>query len=81
MAFIVTKCLLGDILEDKDIKQIDLARKTGIDKSQISQYVNMRYDSPMNLAHARTIATVLGLASPYDLYEWIDVPPSRRTSD
>lgn len=80
MTFVVTKCLLGEILEDLDIKQIELAKKTGIDKSQISQYVNMRYEKPMNLAHARTIATALGLASPYDLYEWKEVPPSRRTS-
>jgi transcriptional regulator with XRE-family HTH domain len=81
MAYIVTKCLLGKHLDNAGLKQIDLARRTGIHKSQISQYVNMRYGKPMDIAHARTIADALGLESPYDLYEWDITPPSRRTND
>uniref|UniRef100_UPI00403FBC62 helix-turn-helix domain-containing protein n=1 Tax=Paenibacillus sp. FSL R5-0519 TaxID=2921648 RepID=UPI00403FBC62 len=77
----VTKCLLGNILEEVDMSQIELSRRTGIHKSQISSYVNTRYGKTMELAHARKICKVLGIDNPYDLYEWSDNVTSRRTDD
>lgn len=82
-AYTVTKCLLGTLLQTgpKPMSQAELSRRTGINKSQISAYVNQRYANPMDLAHARSIASALELTSPYDLYEWYEELPSGRTSD
>ena len=66
----VTKCLLGKYLDYHEMSQAELARRTGINKSQISAYINMRYNKTMELAHARAICEVLGIDDPYKLYEW-----------
>lgn len=81
MAYIATKCLLGHLLKNSGISQAELSRRTGIHKSQISAYVNMRYGKTMEIAHARTISAALDLATPYSLYEWTETQPSGRTSD
>lgn len=78
MAYVVTKCLLGKLLKEAGMSKAELSRRTGINANQISDYISLRYRD-MGLERARTIAEVLGLDSPYCLYEWKDVPPSRRT--
>ncbi|MGG1641821.1 helix-turn-helix domain-containing protein [Paenibacillus sp. NRS-1782] len=81
MAYKATKCLLGHLLKNAGLSQAELSRKTGIHKSQISAYINMRYGKTMEIAHARTISEVLDLPTPYSLYEWTEAHPSGRTND
>ncbi|KAF6658914.1 helix-turn-helix domain-containing protein [Paenibacillus polymyxa] len=81
MAYIATKCLLGHLLKNSGLTQAELSRRTGIHKSQISAYVNMRYGKTMEIAHARSISMVLELPTPYCLYEWTEEHPSGRTDD
>ncbi|MFK4304299.1 transcriptional regulator with XRE-family HTH domain [Paenibacillus sp. RC254] len=81
MAYTVIKCLLGNLLDDVEMTQAELSRRTGIHKSQISAYINMRYNKSMEIAHARRIAEALGVENPYDLYEWNNGQPSGRTDD
>ncbi|KJK28469.1 helix-turn-helix domain-containing protein [Paenibacillus polymyxa] len=81
MAYTATKCLLGHLLKSAGLNQAELSRRTGIHKSQISAYINMRYGKTMEVAHARTISEILDLPTPYSLYEWTEKQPSGRTDD
>lgn len=63
----IGKCLLPKLLNRKRMTQADLSDKTGISKTQISEYIgNTR---KMSLANAKLIAHVLKCHID-DLYEW-----------
>lgn len=64
---IIGKCLLLEILNSKYMTQADLVEKTGIAKSQISEYISNK--STMSLNTAKVIALALN-CSIDDLYEW-----------
>jgi putative transcriptional regulator len=65
--FKVGKCLLGDRLKKAGLTQTQLAERTGIPKSQISEYVNARHI--MTLERAKIISHELN-CSIEDLYQW-----------
>jgi hypothetical protein len=69
MAYKVTKCLLGVLLDEARMSKAELSRITGISEGQIYDYIANRV-GVMGLANARSIAEALRLESPYDLYEW-----------
>jgi transcriptional regulator with XRE-family HTH domain len=68
--FNVGKCLLRDRLLDADLTQTQLAEKTYIPKSQISEYVNNKH--VMSLESAKIISYALNCTIE-DLYEWESV--------
>lgn len=68
--FKVGKCLLGDRLKQVDLTQSQLAERTNIPKSQISEYVNNKH--VMSLESARIIAFVLNCHIE-ELYQWKSV--------
>lgn len=76
-----TKCLLGVILKSAGISQQELGKQVGVSRGQIGDWITMRSDRTMPVEIARRIVTVLKLESPYDLYEWENVPPSGRTDE
>jgi transcriptional regulator with XRE-family HTH domain len=61
------KCLLGKILEQRGLRQVDLCDKLGFKPSQVSDFVNDR--RIMSLANAMTIAKYLRV-DVMDLYRW-----------
>lgn len=70
MAYIVGKCLLQQILDEKGIEQAELARKLNVTRPQINKYVKNKQG--MSLQTAYNIACLLG-CNMEDLYEWIEV--------
>lgn len=64
---IIGKCLLLNILNSKRMTQVDLAEITGINKTQINEYIaNTRR---MSLSNCKLIAYHLNCHMD-DLYEW-----------
>jgi putative transcriptional regulator len=63
----VGHCLLQHLLDKKKMTQIELSRRTGISKQQISDYINNR--RIMSLKNARIISRALGCIID-DLYKW-----------
>lgn len=73
--YVVGKCRLRTLLDERKLSQAELARRTGYDRKQIGRWINDRERvGVMGIDKARTIAQVLGLDSPYALYEWDEVP-------
>jgi putative transcriptional regulator len=68
--FNVGKCLLRDRLLEADLTQTQLAEKTYIPKSQISEYVNNKH--VMSLESAKIISHALNCTIE-ELYEWKSV--------
>lgn len=68
---------LRAIIEEKNIRQIDLCQKTGIGKSAMSQYLHGSFEPKQQNLHA--------LAKALDVSEaWLmgyDVPKSRKTTE
>jgi plasmid maintenance system antidote protein VapI len=64
----IGKCLLSDRLLEADLTQTELAEKTNIPKSQISEYVNNKHT--MSLESAKRISNELNCYIE-DLYDWI----------
>lgn len=64
---VIGKCLLLDLLNKRYMSQADLVAKTGINKSQISEYINNK--GAMSLSTARVISKTLDCKIE-DLYEW-----------
>ena len=64
------RCLLGSILQNKRMSQVELATLTSITPTEISYYINNQ--RRMSLRTAKTISTVLNVAIE-DLYEWIAI--------
>ncbi|ETT64900.1 hypothetical protein BSK66_07770 [Paenibacillus odorifer] len=73
--YVVGECRLRALLKERKLSQAELSRRTGYSRSQIGHWINDRKRvGVMGLDKARTIAEVLGLDSPYDLYEWEEAP-------
>lgn len=70
MAYKVGRCLLRDLLKQKDMTQLELAERMGVTVQQINKYYLNR--QKMSLQVAKTIATILG-CNIDDLYEWVEV--------
>lgn len=79
MARVVTKCLLGVLLDETGMSKAELSRITGISEGLIYDYISNRVKE-MGLVNARNIAEALHLDSPYDLYEWTKAPSRRAKS-
>lgn len=71
----VGKCRIQDLLDARGMTQQELAHKTGMSKSFISDKVNNRGSHGMWIDSAKKIATVLGCTID-ELYDWI--PESKR---
>lgn len=79
--YVVGECRLRTLLQERNLSQAELARRTGYSRSQIGHWINDRKRvGVMGLDKARTIAGVLGLDSPYDLYYW-ETAPDKAASD
>lgn len=73
--YVVGECRLRTLLSERKLSQAELARRTGYNRKQIGKWINNRDTvGVMGIDKARTIAKVLGLDSPYDLYEWDEIP-------
>ncbi|UMR34004.1 helix-turn-helix transcriptional regulator [Paenibacillus polymyxa] len=71
----VGRCRLRELLKERKMTQAELARRTGIDRKQINDYINKRdIVGVMGLGILRTIAEALGLESPYEIYEMRKLP-------
>ncbi|WP_342439287.1 helix-turn-helix transcriptional regulator [Paenibacillus sp. FSL L8-0436] len=80
--YVVGECRLRVLLKERKLSQAELGRRTGIHRSQIGHWINDRKRvGVMGLDKARMIAEVLGLDSPYDLYEWDEVAPDKAASE
>ncbi|MEK5395971.1 helix-turn-helix domain-containing protein [Paenibacillus sp. FSL K6-2859] len=83
--YVVGECRLRTLLKERNMSQAELGRRTGYSRSQIGHWINDRDKvGVMGLDKARTIAKVLGLDSPYDLYAWTEVSaatPDKAASD
>lgn len=66
MAYSLGRCLLQSLLNDANMTQVELARRTGISPRMISYYI--ANDREMTYTAARSIATILGCHME-DLYE------------
>ncbi len=75
MPFLPRRSLLKLRLKEVGMKQIELARKLGMERQQISDYANTRHI--MSLEIAKSSAEIIG-CSIDDLYDWDEVPPSER---
>ncbi|TDL34385.1 XRE family transcriptional regulator [Jeotgalibacillus sp. S-D1] len=63
----VGKCLLQLRLDERQLTRNELMDRTGLTKSQVSDYVTNRF--VMSLPHARNVAQFCG-CSIDELYEW-----------
>ncbi|MEC0167911.1 helix-turn-helix transcriptional regulator [Paenibacillus graminis] len=80
--YVVGECRLRALLKDRKLSQAELGRRTGISRSQIGHWINDRKRvGVMGLDKARTIAEVLGLDSPYEIYEWDEIVPDKAASE
>ncbi|WP_187644776.1 helix-turn-helix domain-containing protein [Paenibacillus terrae] len=71
----VGRCRLRELLKERKMTQAELARRTGIDRKQINDYINKRdIVGVMGLGILRAIAETLGLDSPYEIYEMRKLP-------
>lgn len=68
MTLQVGKCLLSEVLKEKNMTPQELAYKLDMPKQQISAYIHNK--KVMTLRTAMTIALALG-CNIEDLYEWI----------
>lgn len=73
--FIVGKCNLADRLKKAGLTQTQLAIKTGVPKSSITDYIKETHT--MSLLSAKKIAHVLN-CNIEDLYEWESVGDDKR---
>ena len=64
----IGKCRLQKLLDERNLTQVEFARKMGMTKSQINDYISGDTQS-MSLTTAKNIAYKLG-CSMDDLYEW-----------
>ena len=62
------RCLLGSILQEKRMSQVELAALTSITPIEISYYIHNQ--RRMSLKTAKTISDALNVTIE-DLYEWI----------
>ncbi|MBB6452021.1 transcriptional regulator with XRE-family HTH domain [Salirhabdus euzebyi] len=69
MAYIVGRCLLRELLRNKDMTQVDLAARLGVTFQQVNKYANNR--QLMSIKVAKNIAAILNCHID-DLYEWIE---------
>lgn len=70
--YVVGECRLRALLEEREMSQAELSRRTGYDRKQIGKWINNRKKvGVMGMDKARTISQALGLDSPYELYEWV----------
>lgn len=80
--YVVGNCRLRTLLKERKLSQAELARRTGYDRKLIGKWINNRYEvGVMGLDKLRTIAEVLELDDPYELYEWSKVAPDKATDD
>lgn len=70
MAYIVGRCLLREILDNRKMEQSELADKLNMPKQQLNKYVSNRQG--MSLEVAKNISVILRCRIE-DLYEWIEV--------
>ncbi|MCM3784366.1 helix-turn-helix transcriptional regulator [Neobacillus mesonae] len=71
----VGRCRLRELLAERNLTQAELARRTGIDRKQLNDYINKRDKvGVMGLALLRSIAEALALDSPYEIYEMRKIP-------
>lgn len=71
----VGRCRLRELLHQRNLTQAELARRTGIDRKQINDYINKReIVGVMGLGMLRAIAEELRLESPYEIYEMRKIP-------
>jgi transcriptional regulator with XRE-family HTH domain len=64
----IGKCRLKKLLNERDLTQVEFARKMGMSKSQVNDYISGDTTS-MSLVTAKNIAYMLG-CSIEELYEW-----------
>ncbi len=69
MSYNFGKCLLLDRLREVDMRQVDLARKSGRSKQIINDYCHDR--KHMALPTAAEFAHILGCTAE-SLYEWVE---------
>ncbi|MGC4375755.1 helix-turn-helix transcriptional regulator [Fictibacillus sp. Mic-4] len=69
MPFKVGRSRLRDLLREKRMTQVELARRTGRSKSQISDLVNQKNAEAMSLRVAKDISHALDCHIE-DLFEW-----------
>ncbi|PIC88397.1 transcriptional regulator [Sporosarcina sp. P21c] len=67
MAYEVGRCLLREILDNKGMKQSDLAVRLNVTKQQINKYAQDK--QRMSLEVAKNIAVILDCHIE-DLYQW-----------
>lgn len=72
MAYRIGKCLLSDRLRQIGMTQLQLAEKMGVTKQQVNRWCNNRQG--MTMETAKNIASIVGLQSSDELYEWIKIP-------
>lgn len=70
MAFVVGRCLLGSLLNQRGMTQTELAVELGVTRQQVSKYVLNQ--QKMSLQTAKNISYILNCRID-DLYEWIRV--------
>jgi len=70
LAYKVGRCLLRELLRDRDMTQLDLANKLQVSEQQINKYVNNR--QKMHIQVAKNVASIFNCHID-DLYEWIEV--------
>ncbi|MEC5422357.1 helix-turn-helix transcriptional regulator [Virgibacillus sp. C22-A2] len=70
MAYLVGRCLLQKLLDQKDMEQIELAHRLNVKPPQINKYVKGK--QRMSIQVAYNIAHILNCHIE-DLYEWIEV--------
>lgn len=70
MAFKVGRCLLQEILDDKDMTQVELAEKLNVTVQQVNKYVLNK--QKMSIQVMKNIAYIVNCQME-DLYEWIEV--------
>lgn len=70
MAYKVGRCLLRELLHNKDMSQLELAELLNVKEPQINKYVNDRQG--MSYEVAKNISVILNCQMD-DLYEWIEV--------
>lgn len=76
MAYKPGRCLLLLRLAERGLTQQELASRLYMPRAQINDYAMNR--KIMSLKNAKSIAAVLECRID-DLYEWIPVPPSKRS--
>lgn len=69
MAYQIGKCLLSEWLRHVGMTQSELAERLGVTRQQVNKWATNRQG--MSIETAKNIATILGLETLEDLFQWI----------